>query len=272
MRNLGRVVSTIVALIGLLAGGRAGAWAQTVVYDDALWPGWTSWSWDGEYAFDHADDVVSGQYSISASELSFGALSFHSDRTFADATGVSFWLRGDGDTLVVFLHADGEEFESEQVFVRDFVEATPDHWSLVTIPFTGLGVHEWTRINLMNRGTDSVDVLVDDVLLQGVDFPVADDPLDEVADMGADVVDDLADAVDDGLEGDADAPDDAAEGELESAPEPPPDADDGSSGDSNSGCQAAGRWPMPPPWVALVVGLALLTLTRRRRGPVDAPR
>ncbi|MBN1947685.1 MAG: hypothetical protein JW797_18615 [Bradymonadales bacterium] len=250
------VLTTVLAsMVGLLSAAVANG--ATVIYDDQLHPGWSSWSWGGEFSFEYTEEVLAGTASISVTIEQYGALSLHSERPFREATGVSFWLKGSGEPLVVFLQAgEGEDTqESDQVAIADLVETTPDDWTLVAASFRSFDALEWNRVNIMSTDEEQVSFLVDEIILQGVDFP-GDQPIEEALDPNGDL-EEVEDA--------GDAPDQESDAELSGA-----DAGGGQTEtetDDGWGCRVMAEGGTTPRWLMLLFGAILWLIVRRGERP-----
>lgn len=128
-----------------------------LIYDDALAPGWESWSWSGDYDLAATDDVHAGAAAISAHADAFGALSLHDSTSFSAHT-LHFWFVGDAISLM--LEADGEGYSSTALAVP--AAAT---WTELSLDLDPLGAHAWTRVDFFADGA-AARFHVDDIELR----------------------------------------------------------------------------------------------------------
>ena len=154
-------MSLVVALAGAMG------WVQTPVYDDALAPGWASWSWSGQYDFASAA-LADGGAAIACQANGWGALSLHADTPFglgAGHSGLRFRYAGPADGVWFVLEADGERVQSERVVVGTLAQVSRDVLTEIVIDLERFGPHAWTRIDLMNATGNGARFVVDDIAL-----------------------------------------------------------------------------------------------------------
>jgi MYXO-CTERM domain-containing protein len=152
--------------LALLLAGMAGL-GQITVYDDALAPGWVSWSWNGRYDF-ASPALADGAAAIACDAAGWGALSVHGDTTFglaAGHSGLRFRFAGPGDGVVLVLEADGEGASSEHLLLSGLGEVGPDALTEITVDLALLGPHAWTRIDFMDATGNGAQFVVDDIAL-----------------------------------------------------------------------------------------------------------
>lgn len=131
-----------------------------LVYDDALGPGWQSWSWGGEYDFAATDEVYDGAAAISARIEPWGALSLHHDEPFTEGQ-LTFWVEGDTSGVSLVLEADGEGISSDPVPLSEFVIGAPGVWDQVVVDLSRFGEFEWTRIDWFANGAAGAELHLD---------------------------------------------------------------------------------------------------------------
>ncbi len=139
-----------------------------MVYDDALAPGWASWSWGGAYAFDAADHVREGEAAISASIGAWGGLSLHSDALIEGFASLRFWLRGDPAGLRMMMEDDRDSSGSDLQNLGEAVLERDGEWHLISLP---LPPGEWTRITVMDATGGPQDFHVDEMSLEEAPSP-----------------------------------------------------------------------------------------------------
>ncbi len=139
----------------------------TPVYENALAPGWQSWSWTGDIDFASAAPSVDGT-AIHAQLGGWGAVSLHAPGTFGLPTGErSLQLRyqGPGGTVWLVLESDTEHVQTPRTPIGELAPVQPGSFTEVTLDLSALGAHAWTRIDLMDATGAGVEFSVDDIAL-----------------------------------------------------------------------------------------------------------
>lgn len=140
-----------------------------VIYDDALATGWDNWSWDSTIDFAATDATHSGSAALAITiNAAWAGLYLHSQTGLQYQT-LRFWIRGNGQTLVVFLaNQSGAFVEGARI--------TPplNTWTQVDVPLTALnGAALWGFSLADGTGNPQPRFLVDDIQLMGGQAPVA---------------------------------------------------------------------------------------------------
>ena len=161
------------------------AFADQIVYDDALASSWTSWSWSGSYTFDSAA-LADGSAAIACEADAWGALSLHTDAAFTagDYAALRFLFAGDGDAVRIVLEADGTGGTAEAGRVSEFADVVEGALSEVIVPLAGLGDADWTRIDWMDAAGSGASFVVDGVVLLS-DLPAGAEGFDGFEPVGA---------------------------------------------------------------------------------------
>lgn len=140
-----------------------------VIYDDALATGWDNWSWDSTIDFAATDATHSGSAALAITiNAAWAGLYLHSQTGLQFET-LRFWIRGNGQAVVVFLaNQSGAFVEASQI--------TPplNTWTQVDVPLTALnGAALWGFSLTDGTGSPQARFLVDDIQLMGGQAPVA---------------------------------------------------------------------------------------------------
>ncbi len=159
------------ALLALLAA--PAAYAQLVVYDDALRNGFADWSW-GTHSLTQNAVVRTGTAAISFEPDDWAGLFFHRDGGFSgnDYEALELWVRGSGaggQQITVAIVSGGSPAGSADL--APFVEGgtvPAGSWAKATVPFSALGLStgSWDGLWLQDAaGGNQPTLYVDDVRL-----------------------------------------------------------------------------------------------------------
>jgi hypothetical protein len=149
-------------LSALLLSGAIGA-VPTPVYDDALAPGWESWSWNGQYDF-ASPRLADGAAAIDCVAGGWGALSLRAPAPFGPRhgqNGLRFQFAGPGDGVWFILEADGDGARSDQVLIGSFTPVDDAALTEIIVDLTAFGDHDWTRIDFMDATGNGAAFVVD---------------------------------------------------------------------------------------------------------------
>lgn len=150
-----------------LAGATAAQAAQTV-YDDALAPGWSSWSW-AKVSLANAAPTHSGAASIAVDAAPWSALYLsHAPMDLSGFKTLTFWVHGGvkgGQSLSVIAVVGGK------ALTEHFVRVVPHAgaWTQVSVPIAKLGVGGKVIDGLwiQNGSGEALDTFyVDDISLE----------------------------------------------------------------------------------------------------------
>lgn len=140
----------------------------TVIYDDAIAPGWQDWSWDTSNNLYSTANIQNGTQAIETKFNAFGGLSLRSETPIdpAQYTHISFWASApDGEQpLYVFIQATDDGAESEKATIT-----VGPQWQAFSVALADLGnPPTLKRINIQEATGEPVSVVyLDDLKLIG---------------------------------------------------------------------------------------------------------
>lgn len=143
----------------------ASALADEYVYEDALAPGWQSWSWDSEVDFESISEVRRGASAIHADTVAWGAVSLYREEGFRGATELRFWILGNPWTLQLKLH--GPEDAEYAVALDGFLSGPPGDWMEVVFDLRPHAGTDWNRFSVMDGTGGTNEFHLDDIQLIG---------------------------------------------------------------------------------------------------------
>lgn len=150
------LIAFALAALLLAASRSTAAPTDTLIYGDALTPGWEDWSWNSSRNLQATTPVYAGSHSVAVTLNGWGGFSLHHDALVPGPDNVlSFWVHGGGSggqTLNLFLH-DGGGGERPHLALNAYVAGgaiAANEWREVRVPLQTLlaGSASWTRLNL----------------------------------------------------------------------------------------------------------------------------